>query len=227
MPRSRDYFTLVTSLPALPPTFEVARPPISRPRLDVRLRMLHADDHRVASRMEGFLRWARLPLHRKSRDILAAAEALLATSDNAVLAEIVAYRVAVRVLVAALRARRLGRPPPVLERGWREADWAYAVRHRGAQRDFGLGGRFPWLEAFLDRMEAGEPMEAERVLLGSTWRHHRALEPSRPFSFDAVLLYLCRWDICDRWSAYGADGASAVFEHLLQEVLGERSRLFR
>ena len=40
----RSYYMLIASLPALPPHFEVQRDPITRPRLDERLKMLEPED---------------------------------------------------------------------------------------------------------------------------------------------------------------------------------------
>ena len=63
--RNRDYYTLIGSLPALPPHFEDAeRVPISGQRLDEHLKMLDPEAAEVIDRLRDFLLWDRQPLDR-------------------------------------------------------------------------------------------------------------------------------------------------------------------
>ena len=56
--RSNSYHMLISSLPALPPRFDVDRPPMTLERLQARLRMLEPEDAQEISRMLGILRWS-------------------------------------------------------------------------------------------------------------------------------------------------------------------------
>src|SRR5262249_54917889 len=54
---SNSYHMLISSLPALPPRFDVERLPISFERLQGRLRMLEPEDAEELERMLAVLRW--------------------------------------------------------------------------------------------------------------------------------------------------------------------------
>ena len=41
------------------------------------------------------------------------------------------------------------------------------------------------------------------------------------FSFEAVLLYLARWEIVDRWTSRDADAGLVRFDQMIEETLGE------
>ena len=41
------------------------------------------------------------------------------------------------------------------------------------------------------------------------------------FSFEAVPLYVARWEILNRWTTRDLDTGKQRFEHLMQETLGE------
>lgn len=219
------YITLLTSLPALPARFEAPRPPISRPRLDARLTMLRDDHAQIVSDMEGFLRWSRLPLDEEAASLFARARQLLQSAPNPVLHELVHFRLKLRGVVAALRRRAKGLDSSPLTTLWPEADWVRAIQRHYEIIDFGLSGRLPWLARFAEHLASGDATSAERELLGAAWGHHTRVEVA-PFSFEAVLVYLCRWDIMDRWASYDADRGRQHFDLLLKEALGERAQLF-
>src|SRR5277367_2950453 len=56
---SNSYHMLISSLPALPPRFEVDRLPITLERLQGRLRMLELEDADAINRMLDILAWSR------------------------------------------------------------------------------------------------------------------------------------------------------------------------
>ena len=57
--RSNSYHMLISSLPALPPHFEVARLLITLERLQTALRMLEPEDAQTINRMLDILDWNR------------------------------------------------------------------------------------------------------------------------------------------------------------------------
>jgi hypothetical protein len=221
---SRPYITLIASLPALPPTFEVRRPPISRPRLDQRLSLLEPEDRQVADALEAHLRWSGQPIDRGPAEVRENARALLDRAPNPTLHELVTFRLEVRMLVAALRRRHAGQPRPGREWGGDALVWA--IRTRWEQPAFGLEGRHPWLPDLAGRIGDGDPLELERRLLHVTWAHHHRLADRHPFGFEAVLVYLCRWDVVERWTHYDAAAGRPRFDALLTEALGEHRPRF-
>jgi hypothetical protein len=64
-------------------------------------------------------------------------------------------------------------------------------------------------------------MEAERLLFSVAWMRWRRAAALHTFSFEAVILYLARWEIIDRWTSRDASRGRRRFEQLLTETLGE------
>ncbi len=64
-------------------------------------------------------------------------------------------------------------------------------------------------------------MEAERLLSSVAWTRWCRTAACHTFSFEAVILYLARWEIIDRWTSRDASRGRLRFEQLVSETLGE------
>jgi hypothetical protein len=82
MGATRSYYTLVASLPALPPRWDVDRLPISRVRLEDRLSLLEPADAAVVDRLRAWLSWDRRHVGRSDEDLVREYERLRATIRN-------------------------------------------------------------------------------------------------------------------------------------------------
>lgn len=214
------YYTLVASLPHLPPHFDVARPPISRPRLNQRLAQLNEQDARVLQQLSDFLAWDRQTLERSEQDIINEYDRLQEEIRHPVVKRIIDDRINMRTIVGALRRRRDGTGPP---KG--VGRLVRTLHDRWTQPQFGLQRQYPWIESFEKRMLAGEAVEAERVLYEYNWSTCCRMASCFQFSFEAVLLYLVRWSIVDRWTSRDSEAGLARFDQLLEETLGEYAQL--
>jgi hypothetical protein len=214
MARSRSYYTLIASLPALPARFDVDRCPITWPRLEDRLRMLEPDDQETLTGLLDFLAWDRQPLDRTDAEMIARYKALLAKTKHPLVRELIDDRIDLRTIIAALRRRRLAwGPPPGI------GQWTDPIRRRWSHPQFGLQTRFPWMEE-LDRLLAsGSAREAERLILTVTWTHWSRLASNYHFSFEAVLLYVARWSIVNRWTSQNAVAGRERFENILAKLV--------
>ena len=214
------YYTLISSLPHLPVHFDVARPPITRPRLESRFKLLTDADTRILRQLVNFLAWDRQPLNRSDEQVVEEYRRLKENTRHTLVLELMEHRVDVRTIVGALRRRRNGDGPPLgvgrlvqpIRRSWNEP-W------------FGLQTRFDWIEAFDDQMRSGEAVAAERVLYETTWQTWCRLAASFTFTFEAVLLYWARWEIVERWTSRDAAAGQTRFDQLIEETLGEYASL--
>ena len=214
------YYTLIASLPHLPAHFDVARPPITRPRLESRFRLLTEDDARTLGQLADFLAWDRQPLNRSDDQVVLEYQRLKEATRHSLVLELMEHRIDVRTIVGALRRRRNGDGPPVgvgrlvepIRRSWTEP-W------------FGLQRRFDWIDAFDDQMRSGEAVTAERVLYETTWQTWCRLAARFTFSFEAVLLYWARWEIVERWTSRDAAAGQTRFDQLIEETLCEYASL--
>ncbi|MEQ8967683.1 MAG: DUF2764 family protein [Azospirillaceae bacterium] len=220
------YWTLVASLPALPDFERAERLPINPERLGERLAMLEPDDAAEAARVQDFLHWQRQPVDRTDAAVIAGYRRLMDETRNPTLRAIATYRLERRVVQAALRRRHEGLDPLVPEAIDALPDLARTIRDHASAFDLGLGRQFPWIAGMAELLEAGDAYGLERFLMRQVWDRLGRLAEGRPFAFDAVLVYLFRWDILARWLAYDAGRAARRFDRLVSEALGEHDDPF-
>lgn len=220
MVRRHAYYTLMTSLPHLPAHFEVERNPITRPRLDERLKMLEPADAAVLEQLVDFLAWDRQPLDRTDNEVIKRYDHLIVTIANPLVRKMIDERMDIRTIVSGLRRRKAGLSPPSgvgrlvghIRRNWKHPE-------------FNLQGRHPWIGEFSQLTKSGEAAEAERLLFSVTWKHWSRLAESYYFSFEAVLLYVARWSIVERWTSRDVSAGRRRFEQLIMETLGDHANL--
>src|SRR5271169_5156634 len=146
---SNSYHMLISSLPALPPRFEVDRLPITLERLQARLRMLEPEDAEEINRMLDILAWSRQDVEATDAAVVKRYSDLMRDVTNPLVREVLGVGMDVRMIVAALRRRRHGLGAPVVGLG----QWFGHIRRHFNQPDFGLGHVFPWLFPFDQLLE--------------------------------------------------------------------------
>ncbi len=226
MARSPRYYMLMASLPPLPPLFTSEQTPISRLRLDRRLNMLEPEDRQELADIEDLMRWDRLPLDITDAEIIDRAEDFIPRIRSRTLREVATWRLEVRTVVAALRRRAMGKTPPAPGERWGYGRWVRHLEQRWSATDFGLGGIMPWVAEFSRLMDEGDTLGFERELLDLAWRYMARAADSHFFDFEAVVLYVLRWDTFARWTAYSGEVAAERFERLAGEGMGEYADLF-
>jgi len=123
--------------------------------------------------------------------------------------------------MAALRRRRHNLGPPTVGIG----QWFEHIRRHFNQPDFRLGHIFPWILPFAHLLDQGDGLTLYRRVLGETWAYLKKRADDYDFSFEAVVLYIARWDIIRHWQQLQAERGRAVFETLVTEALGEYAKL--
>ncbi len=226
MARAPRYYMLMASLPPLPYLFTSAQTPISRIRLEQRLGMLEPEDQAELLEIEDLMRWDRLPLDITDVEIIASANELIPRIRSETLREIATWRLEVRTIVAGLRRRAMGKAPPTPGERWGYGRWVRHIEQKWSASDFGLGGIMPWVTEFSRLIDEGDTLAFERQLLDLVWRSTGRLADRHFFDFEAVALYVLRWDIIARWVAYNGEHARERFGRLVNEGLGEHAGLF-
>jgi hypothetical protein len=215
------YYTLLSSLPPLPARFDVERLPITPARLEERLRMLEKEDAEVVSQLQDFLISDRHRQDWSDEDVVVQYDRLMERTSNGVAREIVEFRMDTRTVLSGLRRRRrgLGPPPGV-------GQWTGHIQRHWQQRDFALGWRFAWVEEIDRLLEEDRVLEIHRILLGHAWQHWRNLSEEHFFDFEALLLYLARWEVIARWTSLDFQRGSQQFETIIREATDEHRDLF-
>jgi hypothetical protein len=217
----RTYYDLIASLPSLPPRHDVERPPISEVRLRERLLLLDMDDAAVVRQWMDFVHWDRQSLDHTDDDVARAYHRLQQEITNPTLWTLIERRLDTRTLVAALRRRRAGLSPP---KG--VGQWLEKIRRNYHHPEFQLEGRYPWIGRFDQLIGQGQALAAERMMFEYTYQQVAELQPADPFAFEAVLVYLARWELIERWTSLDAVAGQQRFETLIKETLGEYAQLF-
>jgi hypothetical protein len=199
----------------MPPSFEVERLPISGPRLEQRLRMLEEEDLASVERLRSHLFWERLKLDLDEKELVRRHEEFLATESNAIVREVAQSRMNTRTIVSAIRRKRLGLGPPEAA-----GEWVGHIRRNWSEPHFQLLARHPWIAPLERAMAAGDVAEADRIIISVPWTHFSRLAERYTFSFEAVVLYVARWDVLNRWTSRNEAAGRERIEQLVSEALG-------
>ncbi|KRT54816.1 DUF2764 family protein [endosymbiont of Ridgeia piscesae] len=217
------YITLLTSLPYHGELFGEQQTPISRIQLESRLRLLEPEDAVTLDAIEQLIRWANHSLDEDDAAVAAQTQRLLEGEICSWLQQLIAYRMEIRTLMAALRRRRRGEGPPERPSGWGVGRWQRRIHANWSEPGFRLEGVFPWVLEANRLMQEEDHLGLERLLLGVTWRALERFGEGHYFDFEAVVVYVLRWGIIDRWSRYHGKAAVARFESLVEQALaGQR-----
>jgi Protein of unknown function (DUF2764) len=220
--RSNSYYMLVSSLPPLPVRFEVARLPITLERLQGRLRMLEPEDADEIGRIMSLLEWSAQSAATADAAIVRRYEELLHTLRSPLSRTVITAGMNMRMVMAALRRRRQGLGPPRVGIG----EWFGHIRRHFQQADFALGHVFSWLVPFDQLLEHDDVLTLYQRVLGETWAFLRKLEQDYDtFAFEAVVLYMARWDIIRRWQRLEPERGRKIFEALVTEAMGEHAAI--
>jgi hypothetical protein len=220
------YLTLIASLPYLGLWSTAKQTPVSRIKLDGRLRMLQAEHAQRLGEIEDLLQWSHQPMARTDAANVAQTRQLLARLDSAALREIVQWRMELRTAVAGLRRRKRGESAPPAGESWGVGRWVGHMQRYWTEPGFHLEGVFPWLLTANRLLAADDSLGLERLLLGVVWDQLGRQGEGHYFDFEAVVVYVLRWNIIDRWTTYAGEAAAERFTTLVDAGLGEFAEVF-
>jgi hypothetical protein len=204
--RAFKYTMLMASLPLHPADLLSARqPPVSRIQLDKRLALLDKHDREELESIEQMIFWSHAR-DASSEEIIAQDNAALAMIKNPFLKHLVLWRLTTRTLVSGLRLRHAGFTPPNKNSFIGFGKWLPAIAKNWERPDFGINPiEVPWLAKANEFIVRNQPLELEKLLLTMSWRYYAKLSNQHTFDFEAVVIYVMRWDVINRWSHYNRD----------------------
>ncbi len=213
------YILLLSSLPYLPPPLSRQRfiPP-TRIQIGKALGLLEEQDRERMDRINAVLHWSHLPLDRDDATMVAEAKAVLECESSPLLREVMLERLEMRTLVSAMRRRELERQPQPGE-AWGIGRYTRRIQANWHDPTFGMGHLFAWLNEAVRLLRNHETLALDRLLMFESWRRLQRVEDSHDFGFEAVALYVMRWDILDRLSRQQEEAAISRFESMVNEAL--------
>jgi hypothetical protein len=213
-----DYYTVVASLPHLPYFADAERLPLSRLRLEQRLRMLDTEESRQIFLAEFLAGW-RLPAGKLGGGNIAKHyKTALQSISQPVLREFVEYRLDIQTIVAALRLRQAGRDPGQYPGTWGIGRLVKHIEAHWDAADFRLGTIYPWVNEATSYLAAADAMALDRLLMDTVWRKLSRLGDMRPFGFEAITAFVFKWDILQAWLQRDAFAAKQRFQTLIEEI---------
>ncbi|MGI9276359.1 MAG: DUF2764 family protein [Endozoicomonas sp.] len=214
------YYTLLTSLPHIDSLFDSKITPISRLQLDRRLSMLSRDDRDTLIKVEQLMHWSHLGEDVDEASLIRLAARLHSELTSETLKELVNWRLDMRTVVAALRRKMRGAQAPS------DPQWSYGTRYAYIRRNWssptlGLQHAFPWIPLAIECLNKQDYLTLEKTLLEAVWRRLDEMGRRHSFDFEAVIVYLLRWNLVARWTAYNGEQAMERFRELTDQALGE------
>ena len=214
------YYTLLTSLPHIDSLFNSKITPISRIQLDRRLAMLSTADQETLVKVEQLVHWSHLSDEVKEDYLIHLSERLLQQLGSPDLIELVNWRLDMRTIAAALRRKANGIQAPV------SAKWSYGSRYAYIRRNWnhptlGLQHAFPWISVAVECLTKKDYLTLEKTVMEAVWNKLNELSARHRFDFEAVVIYLLRWNLVARWTSYDGEDAMVRFDELTQQALGK------
>lgn len=219
MPKHFKYAMLMASLPVHPPRlFSAHQTPVSRIQLDKRLALLDTHDTEDLRRIETLLHWSQIANATDEFIIKKSAEVVDSINDR-FLKKIIIWRLELRTLLSALRMRHAGAGQPAKGRFPGIGRWLGDIEKNWQKTDFGIGRQVPWIIPVQQLLSQNKSYELEKLLLDLVWQYYAKEGNQHYFDFPAVVIYVLRWDITNRWTHYHADEALKRFDGLVEAGL--------
>ncbi len=208
------YIALISSLPGSERLFIAKQPPLSRLRLDRRLTALMPEDARVLKVLEHALNWSDYDIDVTDAQAVERCKEGLKDVPQPTLRKIFVERMDLRTAVAALRLRKQGGSPSGGVFGM--GRWARHIPANWSDPTFRLDGPMPWIKEAKQLLDAEDPLGLERLLLSVSHKHLKRHASRHYFDFEAVAIYVLKWNIFNRWAQSNAQDAAKRFENLAQ-----------
>ncbi len=220
------YVTLMASLPPLGHLFEAKQTPISQIKLESRLKMLTEEDAARLKQVADLIAWSQQPMERTDAEFVAQAKSFFKEARNPTLREIVEYRLDVRTIVAALRRRHRGESNPPIGQPWGVGRWVNYIERHWSEPGFHLEVMFPWVLEANRLLNANDSVALERLQFEVNWQMLERVGAGHYFDFQAVVIYLMRWSLVDRWTRYSGEVAVERFKNLVDEGIAKFTDVF-
>jgi len=222
----QPYYTLLVSLPPLPRFDRAERLPISRERLQQRLRMLNSHDAEMLESAAAFLTWQKDAQRLTDSEMVARFEKMVGSISSAPLKTLLDFPLDQRTMMAALRRRQQGLKRPSHKDPWGVGQYVEHIERNWDAPHFRLAKLYPWLPQAKLYLEDDSVLDLDRLLKNVLWGYLDGSVPDWDFGFRAVMAYRMKWDMVDQWLTHDATKAAERFNELVKEIIHEQPKLF-
>ncbi len=225
MANHEKYIMLMASLPRPGPLFAEKQTPLSRFRLDRRLQQLEPEDAALLAAVERAVEWRRIENGATDETVLQRARDALALTKSRTLRGLIERRMEIRTCLAALRRRAAGEAAPPEDEPWGYGRWRRLMARNWRAPGFGVERMFPWLKEADRLLKENDAYGLERLVVEVVYRDLSRSGGLHQFDIEAVVIYVLKWSVIDRWSRYNAEAAARRFQQLLDAGLDAAAHL--
>ena len=220
MSNNDEYVSLISSLPSAERLFVAKLPPLSRLKLEQRLSVL-SDEHKlILTQIESALDWRMLNTDMSNMEFLTNAKKLYESMGSNTLQIILRDKLELRTCIAALRYRASGHSAPN-NKTWGFGRWVEHINRNWNEPNFDLDRAFPWLAKAQQFISQKDAEGLERYILELAFKQLQRFSGQHYFDFEAVVIYVLKWDIVDRATRYNVEAARHRFNHLVEQGFSE------
>tara|TARA_R110002072_G_scaffold99983_2_gene219955 strand:- start:4296 stop:4967 length:672 start_codon:yes stop_codon:yes gene_type:complete len=213
-----DYTALLCSLPHLVDPFQYQRQSISLVQLQKRMNMLNYDDYVWLNKLRHLFYWGGITLDQDEETLVKIANRFLSEIKNEDIKSWLLWRMDIRSIISAMRRRKEGQSAPkgIL---WGYGNYIHHISNNWASPCFKLEHRYPFLPEIKKHLQVSKSYDLERCLLTAIWHFYSTRQPTEPYGFSAVVLYLMKWDLIDRWRQYDTEIGAERFSQLVSTCM--------
>ena len=217
-----QYIQLLTSLPQFASIFGARQTPLSRIKLDQRLKLLSESDQQRLSAIESVIEWDSNPHFAHYDQVVSKFKQLLLNEQDTKIKAIINFRLDLRTLVAALKAQAGGK---TLQGEWTVSHLKSTIERNWQSGTFKLEHRFNWLVEAKQLIASDQHLALETLIFKQLWQFLRKHSEHNQYGFAAVVSYVLQWDLVSRWLSYRSECAGERYQKLLLSVMPSENEL--
>lgn len=215
----KKYYTLITSLPHLPPLEQAKILPISWLQLQKRVSMLEEEDILLVEQIQKLFAWYYHPSSTRNHKILQLYKELIQkTTHHPQIQQIITNILNQRTIVAAFRMKYANMHFTQSEEAWGIQKEKETIERYWDQDDFKLGYKYPWVNEVNKLFTQNDPYGLTKLLMGLIYQQAEELKEADPFTLEAFIAYLIQWANLQKWLSYEAKKATQRFDNLISEA---------
>jgi hypothetical protein len=201
--------------------FKIQETPISRLQLEKRLKLLPVDKYTLAFTVESLI-WTSWFMPQQSVTDLRNVFQSVIDTQSIFLRDTLMWFFDLRSILAALRMRNEKKEPPENPQECWITRWNHKLLKNWNELDFGLKSIYPWLPKVAADIAKKDTAAVEQFLLSYIWKYLSILETGHYFDFEAIIIYLLRWNIIHYWSQFNKINALNQLNELSNLLLNEK-----
>lgn len=219
-----QFYMVASALPRMTASFKVEAPPISRIQLEKRLKLLPTETLNLLYALE-LLVWQSWFMPQKPFSSTKENYLNLLKIKSPFIHKTVHWFMDLRSLFSALRLRKAVKSPPANPQDYWLSHWNHQLIQHWDEPDFGLKSVYPWLPKVASNLDKEDTTAVEEFLLCHIWSYLSIIELGHYFDFEALIIYLLRWNLIDYWSNFNCVHLSDCFDEMVETLIHENSQV--